>query len=227
MDDDCKRACTEQGARDFTQTAPCSRNFTAHYSFDYAQQVHLPSDPLQPGPIYFLVPRKCGLFGICCEGIPKQMNYLVDEAQLISKGSNGVVSYLHHFFENFGLGESDVNLHCDNCSGQNKSRFVLWYLAWMVDVGFHRSICLNFMVVGHTKFAPDWCFGLLKQRFRRCAVSSLGELEDVVNGSAVVNSAQLVGNEDGRTLVPTCDWQQHLEPYFRPFNGIKSYQHFR
>uniref|UniRef100_A0A1X7VKN1 Uncharacterized protein n=1 Tax=Amphimedon queenslandica TaxID=400682 RepID=A0A1X7VKN1_AMPQE len=25
----------------------------AHYSFDYAQQVHFPSNPLQPGPIYF------------------------------------------------------------------------------------------------------------------------------------------------------------------------------
>uniref|UniRef100_A0A1X7THG1 Uncharacterized protein n=1 Tax=Amphimedon queenslandica TaxID=400682 RepID=A0A1X7THG1_AMPQE len=33
-----------------------------HSSFDYAQQVHYPSDPLQPGPIYFLTPRKCGLF---------------------------------------------------------------------------------------------------------------------------------------------------------------------
>ncbi len=29
----------------------------AHYSFDYAQQVHFPSDPMQPGPIYFLTPQ--------------------------------------------------------------------------------------------------------------------------------------------------------------------------
>ena len=26
---------------------------TMHYSFDSAQQVHIPSDPMQPGPIYF------------------------------------------------------------------------------------------------------------------------------------------------------------------------------
>jgi len=33
----------------------------AHYSFDYAQQVHFPSNPMQPGPIYFLTPRKCSI----------------------------------------------------------------------------------------------------------------------------------------------------------------------
>ena len=45
---------------------PCSLNKTMHYSFDYAQQVHIPSNPLQPGPIYFKTPRKCGIFGVMC-----------------------------------------------------------------------------------------------------------------------------------------------------------------
>ncbi|XP_045551199.1 uncharacterized protein [Salmo salar] len=40
---------------------------------------------LQPGPIYFLTPHKCGLFGVCCEGIPQQVNYLIDEGMLSSK----------------------------------------------------------------------------------------------------------------------------------------------
>ena len=47
-----------------------------HYSFDYAQQVlfpsdplqpdpiYFPSDPLQPDPIYFLTTRKCSVFSI-------------------------------------------------------------------------------------------------------------------------------------------------------------------
>ena len=37
-------------------------------------QVHYPSDPQQPGPIYFLTPRKCAIFGICCDGIPRQVD---------------------------------------------------------------------------------------------------------------------------------------------------------
>ena len=52
---------------------PSSRKFMLHVGFDFAQQVHLPSDPLQPGPIYFLTPRKCGIFGVCREPFQKQV----------------------------------------------------------------------------------------------------------------------------------------------------------
>ena len=116
-----KDVCRQLGVCELSANTPCSRQIEMHYSFDYAQQVHLPSDPLQPGPIYFLVPRKVGLFGVCCEGLPKRVNFLIDEAHLISKVSKAVISFLHYFFENFGLGETNVNLHCDNCPGPKKS----------------------------------------------------------------------------------------------------------
>lgn len=48
---------------------PCSVDGTMHYLFDFAQQVHIPSNPMQPGPIYFKTPRKCGIFGVMCEGV--------------------------------------------------------------------------------------------------------------------------------------------------------------
>jgi len=92
-----------------------------HYSFDYAQQVHFPSNPMQPGPIYFKTPRKCGIFGIMCEAVPRQVNYLIDEAAAIGKGANATISYVHHFLSHYGLGETDVHLHADNCAGQNKN----------------------------------------------------------------------------------------------------------
>ena len=56
-----------------------------HSSFDFAQQVHYPSHPMQPGPVYFKVPRKVGIFDVCCELLPRQVNFLIDGA-----GSVGV-----------------------------------------------------------------------------------------------------------------------------------------
>ena len=56
---------------------PCSVDLTVHYSFDYAQQVHYPSNPLQPGPMYFMTPRKCGVFGVSCEGVNQQVRYYI------------------------------------------------------------------------------------------------------------------------------------------------------
>ena len=86
------------------QLASCvlhnSKPIKVQYSFDYAQQVHYPSDPLQPGPIYFLTPRKCTVFGVNCEAIPRQVNLLTDEAGDCGKGANAV----HYFFDHHGQG---------------------------------------------------------------------------------------------------------------------------
>ena len=142
--------------------------------------------------------------------------------RLISKGSNAVVSYLHYFFECFGLGETTADLHC-----AKQEPFFLWHCAWRVAIGLHQSITLNFMLAGHTKFAPDGCFGLLKRAFKRHAISSLSEFKTIVNGNACVNSAQLVGLEDSTSFVPVGDWHGHLSPFFRPLMGIRKYQHFR
>lgn len=87
--------------------------------------MHIPSNPLQPGPIYFKTPRKCGIFGVYCEGIPRQVNYLINESAQTGKGANSVISYLHHFFDKHGLGETDVHVHADNCTGQNKNNYLL------------------------------------------------------------------------------------------------------
>ena len=173
--DDCKKSIREffTNSNDFqppplaSQSPANSRDIKAHYSFDYAQQVHFPSDPLQPGPIYFLTPRKCSVFGVNCEALPRQVNFLCKEAGDCGKGANTVISQLDFFFNHHGLGEKEVFLHADNCSGQNKNNFMLWYLAWRAMTGRHTQITLSFLVVGHTKFSPDWCFGLFKRLYRR------------------------------------------------------------
>ena len=139
-----------------------------------------------------------------------------------------VISYLHHYFEHYSLGANDLDLHCDNCSGQNKNKYMLAYLMWRCLTGLNKSITLNFLITGHTKFAPDWCFGLLKQKFRKCDVSSLADMEEVVRKSTHkgVNILHLVGDENGNCSVPTYNWQTFLLPFSKAVNGIKQYHHF-
>ena len=101
------------------------------------------------------------------------------------------------------------------------------YLAWRILVGLNERIEISFMLVGHTKFGPDWCFGLVKQRFRRTKVGCLADIAKVVNESATVNTAQLVGTEDGTIIVPQYDWAEHFSTFFRrqAFKGIKCLHH--
>ena len=108
---------------------------------------------------------------------------------------------LHHFLETHNLGETDLHLHADNCSSQ---WFVMQYLAWRVLVDVTDRITLSFLVVGHTKFSPDWPF--FKQGYRRAKIGCLKDIMKVVESSAVVNHAQLVGTQDGQIVVPTYNW---------------------
>ena len=68
---------------------PMSNNMTCYYSFDTAQQVNyynhsyitmiqmlscpLSAYPFQPSHICLLTPRKCAIFGIKCEYVPRQV----------------------------------------------------------------------------------------------------------------------------------------------------------
>ena len=118
-----------------TNRTVCSLKATIHYSFDFAQQVHISLAILcNRGPIYFKTPRKCGIFGVMCEAIPQQVNFLIDEAATTGKGANATISYTHYYFQHHRLGETDMRRNADNCSGQNKNNFFLWYLAWSMRI---------------------------------------------------------------------------------------------
>ena len=98
---------------------------------------------------------------------------------------------------------------------------------WRVLTGLNRTIQISFLPAGHTKFAPDRCFGLLKQNFRRTDVDLLLDFANVVNQLASVNKAQLVGETNGNVIVPTYDWTSHFAVSFKKIVGIKGYYHFK
>ncbi len=81
------------------------------------------------------------------------------------------------------------------------------------------------MVVGHPKFAPDWCFGRFKQCYRRTPVSSLDDVVGVVTNSTQtgVNIHQLVGNESGNSFFPQFDWQAFMGKFFKPLPESRAF----
>lgn len=162
-----------------------------------------------------------------CEAIPQQVNYLIDEASDVGKRANTTISYVRHYFQNHGLGETHVHLHADNCSGQNKNNRFLWYLAWRTINQLHDSISYSFLIAGHTKFGPD--HSIIKRSYKVNYVSSLYEFAEMVESSSAagVNRAQLVGTHDGEVIVPVYDWSTFLQQYFVKFPGIKKFHHFR
>ena len=155
------------------------------------------------------------------------MNYLIDEACNVGKGANSIISMFHHFLETHGLGETHLHLHADNCSGQTKNRYMMAYLMWRVLVGLNEEIIISFLLVGHTKFAPDWGFGLFKRLFKQTKVGTICDIADVVCNSAAVNHPQLIADYDGNNFVKFYDWSSVFEDTTTAIKGISKMHHFR
>ncbi len=199
-----------------------------HLSFDYAQQIHIPTQPQQPGPLYFLVPYKVQIFGIMNDTDRTQLNYLIPEAVAVDKGSNSVISYLDQYLKHSTYGEAELLIHADNCVGQNKNHYVIAYLMRRIVLKMNSKITYSFLPVGHTKFGCDFAFGLIKKKLRHTPAYTLKDLELIVNESAPnLNSSIATGSEQGDTFIPVNDWHTFFDnKKFTAIRNLTDYQHF-
>ena len=198
----------------------------SHLTFDFAQQVFLPYHARQVGPLFFKVPFRVQIFGICNDAVPLQVNYLFNEKESIgingskSHGPNTVISMLHHYLAVHSRNEPCLHFHADNCVGQNKNKSVLAYLMWRTLVGLSEEVTLSFLRDGHTRCLVNACFGLLKKRYRASDCDSMQHLKETVEVSAKCNSVQVFQWE-------WREWDRFLLLTFKPLPGIRQHQHFR
>jgi hypothetical protein len=196
-----------------------------------AQQISLPFSSQQVGLVYFLSGYKIGLFGIVNESLKKFYLYLIPESCKTGKGANLVISLLHHFFAHFAVGEEHVVCHADNCTGQNKNNYLLQYAAWRVKQKLHKSFQMEFMPVGHTRFAVDAYFGGFKVHFRR---SDCYTVRDVIrtaleafphsNACTVI----VVGTVKGKMHIAVNDYAEWFTSGgAKKLPQVSVYQHFR
>ena len=108
-----------------SKTDYCSVDATAHYSYDWAQNVHVPHSDQQVSKIYYLSPRKVHLFGIQDEAVREQINYVLDEDEIIGKGPNGTLSMVFDGIKRLNKGEKRLKITCDNAGGQNKNNVTI------------------------------------------------------------------------------------------------------
>ena len=102
------------------------------------------------------------------------------------------------------------------------------YFMWRILTRLHEEIKISFLPVGHTKFAPDWYFGLFKHHYHLTKIGCLDDIVQAVNQSATPNVAQLVGTQDSTTVVPMYEWSMYFNSYTikTALKGITKMHHF-
>ena len=95
---------------------------------------------------------------------------------------------------------------------------------WRVTVGLSRHIELAFMVAGHTKFGPDYGFGVFKRLYRHAEVNTVKDVCSLMEKSKLL-IAEAVGTEQGEVLIPCFDWQSKFTGMGK-ISGIKKFHHY-
>ena len=171
--------------------------------------------------------RKCGIFGINDEASHVQSNISIDEEDSSGKGANSVISMLNFYLDKYPT--DNVVLFADNCAGQNKNNAMMQYLLWRVITGKNKKFSLNFMLTGHTKFAPDRNFGILKAKYAKATVNCYQDVIDVINASSPSGLNVAIPSVDPRTKnrnIVWYRWDVYLKQFFKNIPGITKYHHF-
>lgn len=197
----------------YTKCITDNTDNTMVISFDYAQNVAYPASPQTTGAAYFKSARKSSLFGILNEKSKIQTNFLVDESCSIGKGPNSVISMLHYYLEKNPA--DHIIAFADNCVSQNKNNAMLRYLSWRVRTNLNKTISLNFLISGHTKFGPDRMFGLIKMKYSRSNVDCFDDLVRCVDESSIKGLNVSVRAED----IDWRDWDNFLKDSYRTLPG--------
>lgn len=227
-------SAVEDGKRNPNKTKTSFKSFegNAHIAYDWAQNVHVPYSPQQVGTLFFKSPRKVQLFGVCNTGnFPhtEQTNYVIDEDEMANdgkqgKGANCTISLVWNAIQKYNCGEKKLVITCDNCVGQNKNNYSLFFYSWLIDLGMYEEIEMNFMIPGHTKFICDSCFGLIKILYRKSKVNTVDDVASIINNSTTVhlNVSQRYLNGEGFQYYNFKDYFQK----YKKIPNIQKYHHF-
>ncbi|PKK70580.1 hypothetical protein RhiirC2_866099 [Rhizophagus irregularis] len=163
------------------------------------------------------------------ERIHEQTNYVIDEGEMpddgkLGKGVNCTISLVWHAIKKYNCGEKKLIITCDNCVGQNKNNYFLFFYSWLIDRGVYEEVEMNFMIPGHTKFICDSCFGLIKIFYRKSKVNTVDDVASIVDNSTTVhlNASQRFLNGEGFQYYNFKDYFQK----FKKIPNIQKYHHF-
>ena len=123
-----------------------------HAVFDFAEPLPLPLPLDQPGWVFYTAGLKLDIFGVSISNTQTHIHYALAEGHWPNtKGPDSVLSMLHDTLRRPPARSHErVRLHADNCGGQNKNHYSLYYLALRTIVGLNTDIELHFMIAGHT-----------------------------------------------------------------------------
>jgi len=156
--------------------------------------------------LYFLNKLKMYVMGIVNEGTETSLLYTWDATNGPTT-TNHILTCIWLFLQSARTNEKYLRITMDNC-GVNKAYLFTSFVVALVTLGYFERVDLDWLVVGHTKFAPDRLFGLASQILQKNEYASLNDVKKLIT----LKIASTSGNEIITNII---DFSMSLNRYFR------------
>lgn len=180
---------------------------TVQLTFGFAERVLLPMFADTPTDIYFKAGLKVDLFGVD-NTTQVQTNYVLPEGKWPGeKGVNAIASMLYRDVVANHADKTTIHYMADISSGQNKSRFMIWFLSFL-STTLNKTFHLRFLIAGHSKNFRDACFGLCKRSLKGKNVFTPNDVVNCYDSSGRCNT---VATASGAVFY---DWRTFLDQFY-------------
>jgi hypothetical protein len=118
-----------------------------------------------------------------------------------------------------GTKRKTLNVVMDNCPGQNKNRFFLRLVPYLIEKGHFKDVTFIFLVIGHTKNVADRLFNTLKRLYQKKNIFTMAMLIEALQHDITVPS-----KVDWQVFK---NWDKHLHRIYKKMSAVKKRQIFR
>ena len=134
-------------------------------SFDFKSLFYLPHNRRVDQSFSFTKKFVYNFFGVVNENNTHHNKFYLTSNQLNCSKVDMICSYLSDYCkELFEKGITKIIFFADNCISQNKNRYLINFLYFIMQKYNFKSISLNFMTVGHTHNSCDRFFGIIQNK---------------------------------------------------------------
>ena len=133
------------------------------FHFDF--QKNLPTPKLTVGQQFYMRLLWTYLFGIYSASTKIMSAYMWHEL-IAKRGANDVISCLAHFIYQTPLGRTGAKWSIwwsDNCPGQNKNNYLMWFFSDLIRRQIYTRIDFKFLIPGHTYGPTDRHFAVIEK----------------------------------------------------------------
>lgn len=181
------------------------REFEA-IAVDYQKNVSLPN--ITTNDVYYRRQLSMYTFNIHVLSTGQSYFYCYPETTA-KKGSNEVMSFLHHFIINYlDKRVKQLSIFCDSCGGQNKYYNLIKWLHFITNQSnLLNRVDITFPIRGHSYLECDKNFGIIKLKTKMEVPCDFYEL--IANARAKPSPFQVINVEEDPRIVR--DWADFLK----------------